>query len=98
MLGEIVHINCTATNDQDAPTKLMFSWTTLNNLHFTITSTDEDDSRTATSILHISNVTSNHDGVYVCTVSNGEDQRNNVSVNLTLIVEGKVSCLTYVVI
>ena len=91
MLGENVHINCTATNDQDAPMNLMFSWTTLNNLHFTITTTDEDDIRTATSTLHISNVTSNHGGVYMCTVSNGEDQRNNVSVNSTLIVEGKIS-------
>ena len=91
VLGENVHINCTATNDQDAPRNLMFSWTTLNNLHYTITTTDEDDSHTATSTLHISNVTGNHGGVYVCTVSNGEDQRNNVSVNLTLIVEGKIS-------
>ena len=91
MLGENVHINCTATNDQDAPTNLMFSWTTLNKLHFTVTTTDENNSRTVTSTLHISNVTSNHDGVYVCTISNGEDQGNNVSVDLTLIVEGKIS-------
>ena len=91
VLGENVHINCTATNDQDAPMNLMFSWTTLNNLHFTITTTDEDNSHTATSTLHISNVTSNHGGVYICTVSNREDQRNNVSVNLTLIVERKIS-------
>ena len=88
VLGENVHINCTATNDQDAPMNLMFSWMTFNNLHFTITTIDEDDSRTATSTLHISNVTSNHDGVYMCTVSNGGDQRNNFSVNSTLIVEG----------
>ena len=91
VLGENVHINCTATNDQDAPMNLMFSWTTLNNLHFTIASTDEDNSHTATSTLHISNVTSNHSGVYMCTVSNGENRRNNVSVNSTLIVEGKIS-------
>ena len=98
VLGENVHINCTATNDQDAPMNLMFSWTTLNNLHFTVTTTDEDNSHTATSTLHISNVTSNHGGVYMCTVSNGEHQRNNVSINSTLIVEGKISCLTHIVI
>ena len=101
MLDENVHINCTATNDQDAPMNLMFSWKTSNNLHFTITTTNEDDSRTATSTLHLSNVTSNHGGVYVCTVSNGEDQRNNVSVDLTLIVEGKISscvCKNYNII
>ena len=91
VLGENVHINCTATNDQDAPMNLMFSWTTLNNLHYTITTNDEDDSHTATSTLHISNVTSNHGGMYMCTVSNGVDQRNNVSINLTLIVESEIS-------
>ena len=88
VLGKNVNINCTATNDQEAPMNLMFSWTTSNNLHFTITTTDEDGSRTATSALHISNVTSNHGGLYMCTVSNGGDQRNNVSVSSTLIVEG----------
>ena len=88
MLGENVYIDCTATNDQDAPMNLIFSWTTSNNLHFTITTTDEDDSRTATSTLHISNVTSNHGGVYMCAVSNGGDQGNNVSIDSTLIVEG----------
>ena len=98
VLGENVHINCTATNDQDAPMNLMFSWTTLNNLHFTVTTTNEDSSRTATSTFHISNVTSNHGGVYMCIVSNGEDQGNNVSVNSTLVVEGKIYILlaTYV--
>ena len=88
VLGENVHINCTATNDQDAPMNLIFSWTTSNNLHFTITTTDESDSRTATSTLYISNVTGNHGGLYMCTVSNGGDKGNNVSIGLTLIVEG----------
>ena len=95
MLGENVHINCTATNDQDAPMNLVFSWMTFNNLQFTITTTDEDDNRTATSTLHISNVTSNHGGVYMCTVSNGGEQGNNVSVDSTLIVQGKISCYVY---
>ena len=88
VLGENVHINCTATNDQDAPMNLMFSWTTSNNLHFSTMTTDEDDTHTATSTLHISNVTSNYGGVYMCTVSNGKDRRNKVSISSTLIVEG----------
>ena len=62
VLGEEVQITCTATNDQDAPIKLVFSWMTPNNNKFNITTTDGDNSCTATSTLHISTVALNHHG------------------------------------
>jgi len=87
VLGEEAQITYTATNDQDAPRKLMFSWRTPNNNKFigtstdkfNITTTDEDDSHTATSILHISTVTHNHGGEYECVVRNGEPISANSS-------------------
>ena len=88
VLGEKFEITCTATNDPDAPMSLKFSWSEPNNVHY-MTDDIEDDSLTATSTLHISNVTHNHGGVYQCTVSNGEHQRNNISVSSSLVVEGK---------
>ena len=87
VLGKELQITCTATNDQDAPMNLTLSWTTPNSVN--IITTDKHNGLTATSTLHISNVTHNHGGVYQCTASNGERQGNNVSVASTLIVEGK---------
>ena len=89
VLGESFHITCTATNDQDAPVNLMFYWGGPNGVQFNVATTNEDDSLTAASTLHISNVTRNHGGVYQCTVSNGEHQRNNIFVITKLVVEGK---------
>ena len=91
VFNEEFQITCTATNDQDAPMNLMFYWKGPNGVQFNVTTTDEDGSLTATSTLHISNVTHNHGGVYQCTVSNGEHQENNISVTSALIVESKVS-------
>ena len=90
VFGERFEITCTATNDQDAPMNLKFSWSGPNSVQF-ISMTDDidNDSLTAASTLHISNVTHNYDGVYHCTVSNGEHQRNNISVSSSLVVEGK---------
>ena len=90
VFGERFEITCTATNDHDAPVNLKFSWSGPNSVQL-ISKTDdiEDDSLTATSTLHISNVTHTHGGVYQCTVSNGEHQRNNISVASTLVIEGK---------
>ena len=90
VLGEEFQISCTATNDEDAPVNLMFSWRTPNGAQFNVTTTDEDDSRTATSTLHIHTVTLNHGGVYQCIVSNGEHQANNISIDSTLVVEGMI--------
>ena len=59
VLGEEFQITCTATNDQDAPRNLMFSWRVPRRVAFHETTTDEDDSRTASSTIHISNVTNN---------------------------------------
>ena len=87
MLGEELQITCTATNDEDAPMNLMFSWRTPNNVQFNFTITN--NSHTATSTLHISTVTYTHGGVYQCIVRNDEHQANNISVNSTVIVEGK---------
>ena len=89
MLGEELRITCTATNDEDAPLKLMFSWRTPNNVTFTNETTNEDTSRTATSTLRIDTVTRNHNGMYQCIVRNGE-HRFAASSNLTaVIIEGK---------
>ena len=90
MLGEELQITCTATNDQDAPTNLMFSWRTPNNVTFNNETTKEDgSSRTATSTLHISTVTHDHDGMYQCIVRNGEPVSANASESTIVIVEGK---------
>ena len=97
MLGKEVQITCTATNDQDAPMNLMFSWMIPNNNkfigtstdEFNITTTDEDGSRTATSILHISTVTLNHRGKYKCLVRNGNPMSASSSKTTAIIVEGK---------
>ena len=85
VLGEEFQITCTATNDQDAPTNLMFSWRTLKIVDFNETTNDEGDSRTASSTLHISSVTNNYGGRYRCNVSN--DGGSDITT-LRLIVEG----------
>ena len=89
VLGEQFQITCIATNDQDAPMNLMFSWHIPNRVQPNITTTDEDNSHMATSTHHISTVTRDHSGMYMCTVSNGNDQGNANSVNWTVVVEGK---------
>ena len=86
VLGEEFQITCTATNDQDAPANLMFSWRALNRRsQFNETTTNEDESRTASYTLHISSITNNDDGRYQCRVSNGRGSAVSTS---TLIVEG----------
>ena len=86
VLGEQLEITCTATNDQDAPKNLMFSWRTPQNVNRT---TNEDSgSQKATSTLLINAVTRDHGGVYQCIVRNGEPLSANSSKATTLIVEG----------
>ena len=90
VLGEEFQIICAATNDQDAPMGLMFSWITPNGVQFiSIVDDVRDDGLTATSTLNIDNITHNHHGIYQCTVSNGEHQGNNISITTNLIVEGE---------
>ena len=86
VLGEEFQITCTATNDQDAPTNLMFFWRTPRRAEFNETTTDEDNSRIASSALHISRVTNNFGGQYTCNVRN--NRRGNVNTSFALIVEG----------
>jgi len=85
VLGEEFQITCIATNNQDAPTNLMFSWRTPRRVKFNQTTTDEDNSRTASSTLHISSVTNNDGGRYMCSGSN--DGGSEVTTS-RLIVEG----------
>ena len=87
VLGEEFKITCSATNDQDAPMKLTFSWRSPDGVDVNVT-THEGDSHTATSTLHVGRITRNHDGVYQCIVSNDGHQRINTSVISTVIVEG----------
>ena len=91
ILGEELKITCSATNDQDAPMKLTFSWRPPDGVDFNVTTTHEDDSHTATSTLHVVKVTRNHDGLYQCIVNNDGHQRINTSVISTVTVEG--NCL-----
>ena len=89
VLGEQLKITCTATNDQDAPKNLMFSWKTPNNVSFSNKTTNEDNiSHKATSTLLINTVTRDHGGVYRCIVRNGEPLSANSSKATTVIVEG----------
>ena len=94
MLGEELQITCTATNDQDAPLNLMFSWRTSNNVTFNKETTEEDgSSHTAMSTLHISTITRSHGGMYRCIVRNGEYISANSSEATTVIVEGKINIM-----
>ena len=93
VLGEELQITCTATNDQDAPMKLMFSWRVPDGVMYNNITTDEDDSHTSSSTLHIGRVTHNHSGGYQCAVRNGEDRSASLSKSTTVIIEGK--CLFY---
>ena len=88
VLGEEFQITCTATNDQDAPMKLMFSWRVPDGVMFNNMTTDEDDNHRALSTLHIGKVTHNHSGVYQCFVRNDGHQRNISVTSTTVIVEG----------
>ena len=63
----------------------MFSWKTPKRVEFNETTTDEDDSHTASSTIHISSVTYNDSGRYRCSVRN--DGGSDVTT-LRLIVEG----------
>ena len=93
VLGEKFQIMCNATNDQDAPMNLTFSWKTPDGVRFNITTTTEDNNRKATSTLRISSVTNGHHGMYKCTVSNDKHQGNNVAISSLLVVEGKILLL-----
>lgn len=93
MLGENFQIACTATNDQNAPMNLMFSWRIPNDIQYNVTTSDEDETRTASSTLYISAVSHNHSGMYQCIVKNGEHIRNVNSVTSTVVIEGKFNSL-----
>ena len=94
VLSEEFQITCTATNVQDAPMKLMFSWRVPDGITFSNMTTDEDDGHRASSTLHIGRVTHNHSGVYQCFVRNDGHQRNNNFVtSTTVIVEGNYTTI-----
>ena len=101
VLGEEFQITCTATNDQDAPENMTFTWKTRRAIQFNETTTGEDDGRTASSTLHISIVTKSHDSKYTCNVRNFK--RGSIGTSLTLIVEGIIhlifsfQCNNYIV-
>ena len=78
--GEEFDVTCTATNHQDSPTNLMFSWKTPNGVVYNYTTTDEDDSRTASSTLHINNVV--HSGEYKCVAVTGGTLTASTSTNI----------------
>ena len=89
VLNEEFQITCTATNDLDAPTNLMFSWEAPGGVEFNYTTTDEDDNRTASTTLRISSITVDHNGQYICVARNGVGEHWKVNTTFTLIVEGK---------
>ena len=93
-LGRDFQINCTATNAQDASINLTFIWKAPDGAQFEITRTTEDESRTATSTLHINTVTHNHGGEYQCVVRNGGVASDATSSEI--VVQGKRSLVCYV--
>ena len=90
VLGEKFQIMCNATNDQDAPVNLTFSWKTPDGIHFNITTSTKGKGHKVISTLCINSITKHHDGMYKCIVSNGKHQSNNVSISSMLVVEGNV--------
>ena len=88
VLGEKLQITCIATNDQDAPMNLMFSWRVPDGVVFNNITTDEDDSHTTSSTILINSVTYNHSGVYQCIVWNDEHGLSNSYKAKAVIVEG----------
>ena len=98
VLGEKFEVTCTAKNDFDAPTNLMFSWSTTKEIDINVKDGDEDSKRIAYSTLLITNVTKNYNGKYKCIVNNGGT--NTTSFKLS--VEGilpKIFCfnpITYI--
>ena len=93
-LGRDFEINCTATNVHDATINLNFTWSTPNGVQFDISSTAEDESRTATSTLHIDMITPNHGGEYQCIVSNGGEAIRTTSSEI--VVQGKCHLIYHV--
>ena len=92
-LGKNFQINCTAINGGDASMNMVFSWKTPKGVQFNVTTTDEDDSRTATSTLHISRVTHRHAGLYQCIVKNGGPVMSITSSQL--VVQGEYWLIHY---
>ena len=86
MLGEDLQVTCTARNDPDAPTNLMFSWSTPNDINIRSFDDGQDGELTASSTLSITNVTRNHEGRYQCIVSNG----GSVETSFVIVVESKL--------
>ena len=83
-LGREFQINCTATNIPNASVNLIFSWSGPNGVRLDYTTTDEDDSRTATSTLHINTITHDHGGVYQCIVRNGGSANDTTSSEMVV--------------
>ncbi|XP_065918141.1 receptor-type tyrosine-protein phosphatase S-like isoform X3 [Dysidea avara] len=82
VLGEEFQITCTATNHKNSPMNMTFSWKTPNGVEYNYTTTDEDDSRTASSILHINRVV--HSGGYKCIAGIGGTINASVSTNIVV--------------
>jgi len=93
VLGEEFQITCTATNDRDAPTNLIFSWRTPRGVEINETTTDEDNSCTASSTLQIDSVANSDRGQYRCNASNDGGSQLTTS---RLIVEGL--CISDIII
>ena len=91
-LGRGLRINCTATNAPDASIDLTFTWKAPNGARFDITRTTEDESRTATSTLHINTVTHSHGGEYQCVVTNGGEASDTTSSEI--VVQGNITWST----
>ena len=93
-MGKEFQINCTATNVLGASGNLTFTWTGPNGVQLDFTKPNEDNSRTATSILHISMITHDHGGVYQCIVRNGGSA--NDTATSEIVVQGMRCLITQI--
>ena len=88
VLGEQFQITCNATNDEDAPHNMMFTWMTPDGVDHNVKMTSEDDDHTASSTLYISILARSDNGTYKCYVTNNNASSASVVTSTTVIVEG----------
>ena len=63
VLDEQFKITCTATNNKDAPHKMMFTWMAPDGVDYNVNMTSEDDDHTASSTLYINRLARSDNGV-----------------------------------
>ena len=97
MLDEQFQITCNATNDNDAPHNMMFTWITPDGVDHNVNMTSEDDDHTASSTLYISRLARSDNGTYRCYVTNNNVSNASVVTSTIVIVKGLwYSCMEHI--